>query len=57
MDNIYVTRNNCNMEKYNELYEKLVNETITKNELKLLNHLAFGTPFMNSSNKGERVYY
>jgi len=40
-------------DKYDILYEKLVEETITTNELKLLNHLAFGTPFMNSINKGE----
>ena len=45
------------MEQYKELHEKLVNKTITENELKLLNHLAFGTPFMNSNNKGDKVYY
>jgi hypothetical protein len=43
--------------KYDILYEKLVEERITTNELKLLNHLAFGTPFMNSINKGELVTY
>ncbi len=45
------------MEQYEKLYQKLVEETITPNELKLLNHLAFGTPFMNSNNKGSKVKY
>ena len=45
------------MEQYNNLYGKLVNNTITTNELKLLNHLAFGTTFMNSDNKGSKQTY
>ena len=45
------------MEQYNNLYGKLVNNTITTNELKLLNHLAFGTTFMNSDNKGFKQTY
>jgi len=45
------------MEQYNNLYEKLVNKTISPNEMKLLNHLAFGTPFMNSNDKGSKQYY
>ena len=39
------------MDKYDELYEKLVNEKITTNEMKLLKHLAFGTTFMNSKKR------
>jgi hypothetical protein len=46
-----------NMEKYEALHQKLQEGTITPNELKLLNHLAFGTPFMNSNNKGTKVKY
>jgi len=42
---------------YDNLYEKLVNKTISPNEMKLLNHLAFGTPFMNSNDKGSKQYY
>ena len=45
------------MEQYNNLYEKLVNNTISPNEMKLLNYLAFGTPFMNSNDKGSKQYY
>jgi hypothetical protein len=45
------------MKQYNDLYEKLVNNTISPNEMKLLNHLAFGTPFMNSNDKGSKQYY
>ena len=45
------------MEQYEELHQKLQEGIITPNELKLLNHLAFGTPFMNSNNKGTKVKY
>ena len=45
------------MKQYETLYKKLVEETITPNEIKLLNHLAFGTPFMNSNDKGSKKYY
>lgn len=57
IDNIYEFKITTMNNKYDILYEKLVNERITTNELKLLNHLAFGTPFMNSINKGELVNY
>ena len=45
------------MEQYEELYQKLVEETITPNELKLLNKLAFGSTFINSDNKGSKQTY
>ncbi len=45
------------MEQYEKLYQKLVEETITPNELKLLNHLAFGSAFMNSDSKGSKQTY
>lgn len=45
------------MKQYEDLYEKLVNGNITPNELKLLNHLAFGTTFMNSNDKGSKQFY
>jgi hypothetical protein len=46
-----------NMDKYDELYKKLVNEKITTHEMQLLNHLAFGTTFMNSNDKGTKKTY
>ena len=45
------------MEQDEALHQKLQEGSITPNELKLLNHLAFGTPFMNSNNKGTKVKY
>tara|TARA_Y100000114_G_scaffold40286_1_gene35849 strand:- start:53 stop:199 length:147 start_codon:yes stop_codon:yes gene_type:complete len=45
------------MELYNKLYKKLQNNTITKEEKKLLFELAFGKKYMNSNDKGTLKEY
>lgn len=45
------------MEEYEKLYKKLVEDTITQSELKMLNYLAFGITFMESDNKGSKQTY
>lgn len=45
------------MELYNKLHKKLENNTITKEEKKLLFELAFGKKFINSNDKGTLKEY
>jgi hypothetical protein len=45
------------MELYNKLIKKLKNNTITKQEKKLLFEMAFGKRFMNSNDKGRLKEY
>lgn len=46
-----------NFEKYKMLSNKLKKKTITKEEMLLLNLLAFGSDYVNSNNKGELKEY
>jgi len=45
------------MKQYNKLYKKLINKTITPTEHKTLLKIAFGSPFLDSNNKGSKEYY
>lgn len=44
-------------EKYENLYRKMQNKTITKKEKQILFELAFGKKFMDSNDKGTLKEY
>lgn len=46
-----------NLQKYETLMDKLQNQTITSEEMLLLNLLAYGSEYVESNNKGELVEY
>ncbi len=45
------------MELYNSLREKMINNTITKEEKTLLFEMAFGKEYINSNDKGTLKEY